>query len=336
MHLRSNRYGNNFANIGSVANDTAGTYLIRRCSRSLGCPGKEIGLNETSKYQGYINFPTTYGAILNRFLLRNNVTDLQAVYTLQNQSGLNEVNKTEVSAYNAPPLSLSLFNASTSGSAIEQQLAVLARLFPFNPPEVTTNKTTVKETLALAGLRDGKYAKPSGVNLTAAAITANRTVVSSFASTILLPVNNGWTEQARANQGDFHSDYIERAAIANSGYLQLVPDQALYPSYGGSASLSLGRNDAYLFTLSSKPPVNGFWSLTAYGADQYLIPNPLNRASLGDRSNLTYPDGQLVYGGRGADQGTFHILVQAADVAPPSNWTDKYILPLLCWYLNRN
>ena len=329
--LRNSRYGNNFANIGSVANDTDGIYLIRKCPHFSGCPGKEIVRNETSKYQGYINFPTTYGAILNRYLLRNNRTDLQAVYALQNQSSLLEINRTGAGNYEAPPLSLSLFGNSSSSPTAEEQLDNLARLTPYSPPEVVANQTTVIEILACAGLRKGKYTKPSGVNLTAAATTANQTIISSLHGDIFLPVNDGWTEELRANQGDFHSDYIERAVIAYTGYLQLVPDQALYPSYNGSAKILLERNDAYVYTFSSKPPVNGFWSLTAYGNDQYLIPNPLNRPNLGDRSNLTYPDGQLVYGGDEADQGTFQILIQAADVAPPSNWTNKYAALLLLY-----
>ena len=278
-------------------------------------------MNGTSKYQGYINFPTTYGAILNRYLLKNNLTDPQVVYALQNQSSILEVNRTDESNDNAPLLSLSLFDNLTSTSTIKQQLTALARVAPYNPPEVVANQLTINKTFALAGLQNGTYIPPSDVNFTAAVITQNQT----FRTKIFFPVNNGWTEQLRPNQGDFHADYISRAIIAFDGYLQLTPEEALYPSINGTASLRLSKDDAYLFTFSSKPPVNGFWSLTAYGVDQYLIPNPLNRASLGDRSNLTYPDGKLVYDVDGDEKGVFQVLVQAADVAPPGNWTNKYV-----------
>lgn len=69
----------------------------------------------------------------------------------------------------------------------------------------------------------------------------------------------------------------------------------------------------------------GFWSLTIYGADQYLIPNPVNRFEVGDRSNLTYQDGTLVYGAGAANvtDEPFEVLMQPADLVPPSNWTSK-------------
>ena len=253
--------------------------------------------------------------------MKNNLTDLQVVYALQNQSNLQEINRTAENDGNAPSLSLSLFNNLTSTSTVQQQLTVLARLAPYNPPEVIANQTTINDIFALAGLRNGTYTPPPDVNFTAAAMAQNQTIFTE----IFFPVNNDWSEQTRLNQGDFHADYISRAVIAYVGYLQLTPEQALYPSINGRAVLSVGSDDAFVFTFSSKPPVNGFWSLTAYGDDQYLIPNPLNRASLGDRSNLTYPDGNLVYGGDMGEEGRFQILIQAADVTPPGNWTNKCV-----------
>lgn len=80
-------------------------------------------------------------------------------------------------------------------------------------------------------------------------------------------------------------------------------------------------------TFSRKLPfissLYGFWSLTFYGPDQYLIPNPLNIFSVGDRSNITYDDGPLIYG-PGSEAGkdrSFRNLVQRTDTVPPQNWT---------------
>jgi hypothetical protein len=63
-----------------------------------------------------------------------------------------------------------------------------------------------------------------------------------------------------------------------------------------------------------------FWSLTAYGADQYSVPNALNRYALGDRSGITFPDGSLVYPENGdAADVPVEILLQPTDIAPPAN-----------------
>jgi len=51
------------------------------------------------------------------------------------------------------------------------------------------------------------------------------------------------------------------------------------------------------FAKEQLPPVDpkGFWSITMYDEEQFLVDNPLNRYSIGDRSELTYgEDGSLV------------------------------------------
>jgi hypothetical protein len=42
------------------------------------------------------------------------------------------------------------------------------------------------------------------------------------------------------------------------------------------------------------PPVDVFWSVTAYDAEGYFIPNPLSPQAIGDRDKLVLnPDGSL-------------------------------------------
>ena len=45
---------------------------------------------------------------------------------------------------------------------------------------------------------------------------------------------------------------------------------------------------SYILHFDSFPPVleGGFWSITAYGEDDFLIDNPLNRYCINDRSDL--------------------------------------------------
>ena len=135
----------------------------------------------------------------------------------------------------------------------------------------------------------------------------------------------GWQAFIPQISGNFGSDFAARAFIAETGLAQLTTDVVLYPEIGiGSKGsiLNVGPNEAAIFTFSRKPPVRAFWSLTAYGPDSFLIPNPLNVYALGDRSNMTYSDGTPVYDSDGRD-GEFQILIQPADVIPPKNWTNK-------------
>ena len=93
--------------------------------------------------------------------------------------------------------------------------------------------------------------------------------------------------------------------------------------------LTLGADESYIYTFSGKPPLRGlgFWSLTVYDGDGYLIPNPRNASSLGDRSNITYPSGDAVYGSDSDTEqdGEFQLLIQPADVSPPANWTGNWL-----------
>ena len=77
-----------------------------------------------------------------------------------------------------------------------------------------------------------------------------------------------------------------------------------------------------LFTFSGKPKLKpaGFWSLSVYGANSYLVPNPINRYEVGDRTyNLTYEDGGYVYGPQADASKDGQFLLQPADLVPPKN-----------------
>jgi hypothetical protein len=152
----------------------------------------------------------------------------------------------------------------------------------------------------------------------------------------LQPTNDGWLVLNPDIIGTYGTNYALRTVIAISGYLALRGPFAIYPTWSNgsdvsaTSTLDIASDEALLFTFSGKPPLDegGFWSLTVYGGDYYLIPNKDDVYALGDRSNITYPDGQRVYpsgGGSGNDDGVFQILLQPADVAPPTNWTSNWV-----------
>lgn len=61
-----------------------------------------------------------------------------------------------------------------------------------------------------------------------------------------------------------------------------------------------------------------------YNTAEHLVANPINKYEVGDRSNLTYCDGSLVYGNESSSSDqSFQVLIQSAAVPPPVNWTSK-------------
>lgn len=209
--------------------------------------------------------------------------------------------------------------------AVEHLLDVVARLDPFNRPANPVDGSAVTKALGEAGLANGEYDAPHGVDFS----LASRLVNAALAETdkLLQTYSNGWRDLPAQYSGDFGNNYAVRASVALRGYGRLVQSEAIYPEWrdGALQGLWLDDDESYLVTFASgKPPVRGFWSLTAYDAESRLIPNPQKRYAVGDRSPLTYSNGDLVYGKTNRTDA-FSVLVQPADVAPPSNWTSNWL-----------
>ncbi|KAM0483948.1 hypothetical protein ACHAP7_003443 [Fusarium lateritium] len=135
-------------------------------------------------------------------------------------------------------------------------------------------------------------------------------------------VGNDWYIVAEEYIGRFDSFYAMRYQIGLTAYLALVQSESAYPFYG--KVLSVGEGQSVLCTFTKPPKIRdgGFWSLTAYGPDQDLIENDLEKYMVGDRSNLTFPDGTPVEEG---DDRPFRVLLQAEDIPPPANCTNNWL-----------
>lgn len=95
---------------------------------------------------------------------------------------------------------------------------------------------------------------------------------------------NGWVVPP-PTIGNFGTDYYNRAVIARNGLTANTPQEAIYIGgvAGGDGNRLSGAN-RYKVTFKALPPVvaPGFWSLTLYDfANNYTVPNPINRYSLG-------------------------------------------------------
>ena len=106
----------------------------------------------------------------------------------------------------------------------------------------------------------------------------------------------GWSTPP-LNLGQYGVDYATRAAVAMVGLGANLPADAFYPNAqvdGQGAALDGSHRYSLHFQAGALPPVKAFWSVTAYGPDDYLIDNPIQRHALGDRDPLVFnADGSL-------------------------------------------
>jgi hypothetical protein len=110
---------------------------------------------------------------------------------------------------------------------------------------------------------------------------------------------NGWASaDAFGDRGFYEGDWLLRASAARAGLYGNVREEALYLGAGTDADgqpLDGRRRYEIRFPAGQRPPADAFWSITLYGADLFLTPNPLDRYRLGSADSLRVePDGSVV------------------------------------------
>jgi hypothetical protein len=152
--------------------------------------------------------------------------------------------------------------------------------------------------------------------LTAAAKAGDRLIDLAGAAVQLADrrAHNGWAFSA-ADTARFGLDYGYRAVVGKFGLGANVQSEALYPNtaWDDHGRLLTGRRKYLVsFAPGQLPPVRAFWSVTMYGADRFLVANPIDRYTIGDRT-------------QGLRYGRGHSLkIYVSHDAPPaalrSNW----------------
>ncbi|KAK6386176.1 hypothetical protein LTS17_001751 [Exophiala oligosperma] len=323
-------YGNDLANVNSLQNHKPGKFLVR-CSEdeepglSLDCSRGDI-----DGYAGCITMSSMYGICLVRIATTPSIADQSLANRYQDQSRVVVIER-GVPPVAGPPFDLSLFTQpgyrpSKDISIVESVLRLTAALAPILPSPVRRDRPFISKALSMSGIQDGILTRDSSGEADLSILPRQAESEARAARREpggKLDHGNGWVSWFPESMGNFGSDYAARFAIAKYGYLGLTPDQATYPSLEGSIYLAPGK--ALVIRFSRRPVLNpgGFWSLTAYNAQQYFIPNRLNRFCLGDRDNLWFVDGTPL-ADKGKD-GPFEVLVQPANSPPPKEWTDNWL-----------
>ena len=97
--------------------------------------------------------------------------------------------------------------------------------------------------------------------------------------------------------GNFGTAYTYRTMVALRGLGANTTDVAIYPKTDvDSTGAVLTGKKTYTLHIEAEPPTKekGFWSVTAYGEDDFLIDNAIDRYCVNDRSGLhRNPDGSI-------------------------------------------
>ena len=112
--------------------------------------------------------------------------------------------------------------------------------------------------------------------------------------------------------GDFNTEYAYRALVALAGLGANTVEVALYPKIEQDADgNTLTGEKSYILHFESYPQVleGGFWSVTAYGDDDFLIDNPIDRYCINDRSGL-----------QANDDGSVDVILSEDAPKDTTNW----------------
>lgn len=122
---------------------------------------------------------------------------------------------------------------------------------------------------------------------------------------------NGWSITMTCGKAD--DGVLVRAACAQALPMVNLPQEAVYwtTTVDGAGQTLTGAHDYVLhFPPGGLPPNSAFWSLTMTIAPGYLVANPINRYSLGDRSGLV----------ANADGSIDIDIDHTAPAGPEANW----------------
>ncbi len=183
---------------------------------------------------------------------------------------------------------------------VENYLSRVAQLLVTNPPKAAD--APMMKKLAKIGLVPGQPFALSTDNLIiktklkALPQFIHKRMEARRANPDTSILTNGWT-LITEGIGEYGTDYLRRAYIDFVGLGANLPEDATYPSsiYDINGDpLDASKRYQLHFEAGQLPPVNAFWSITAYNADDFLVENEWNRFALGDRDELQYhEDGSL-------------------------------------------
>jgi hypothetical protein len=166
---------------------------------------------------------------------------------------------------------------------------LFAELLRTNPP--TAADTPMVAALATIGIVPGQSLDWSAVDpamqraLDDAIAPTQGRMLAHFAD--LGETSNGWTFPLKT--GSYGTDYLARATIAMLGLGANLPADAVYPTSPKDAEGNpySGANTYVMhFDQGRMPPADAFWSMTMYDEHYFFVDNPLDRYTVGSRTDF--------------------------------------------------
>jgi hypothetical protein len=299
---------NNFAYVGRRATGTAaGSFLL-------------VGPDWNGEAPNVIRFPTSIASIVGRWAV-DGEEDLAAVADLQERLTL-----TPSGAGAGVP-------APAAGVVDDvlffERLRVWGQAFP--PAARDRDYQRRFEPLGLFAARS-PYTDPGSDLVTAlkAGLAMGQERMEHALEHSGIPQQNGWSLSYHAF--DYNLDFFEVGALDEERWkLADDPDRyivralsargGLWGNHGYEAAYAMAYVDGdgdpldgahrYELCFTTTPPVGAFWSVTMYDTpDFYLVENPIDRYSIGDRTR----------GIRYAADGSLTIVIQRDEPTDRANW----------------
>jgi hypothetical protein len=200
-------------------------------------------------------------------------------------------------------------------------LDAISAAMELNPPPAID--APILATMAQIGVGPGLRVADAGLSFfsraaadiavrATAALLPLLTTINQYAAAL---GNRGWATPS-AEIGNYGTDYLLRAGVAEVGLVANTPEEAVYSAGLLSGNLlplaGWGRPYVLHFAPGEEPPVGAFWSVTVYDSAGQLVPNADHRYSV----SSSRPD-ELV---RRPD-GSIDIVLSPGDPGDPgANW----------------
>jgi hypothetical protein len=239
--------------------------------------------------------PTSLVWLLGRLYCSGTPEDYAATHAMQDAMEVMPLSAYGT-AYTPPPATIDPTVDMTTPvrdqvNALDAQAyySLFAELLKANPP--TAADAPMVAELATIGIVPGQDLDWSTVDpamqkaLDDAIAPTQGQIFAHFAD--LGETSNGWTFPLKT--GSYGTDYLDRATIAMLGLGANLPADSVYPTSPEDADGNpySGANRYVMhFDKGRMPPADAFWSMTMYDEKYFLVDNPLDRYTVGSRTEF--------------------------------------------------